>query len=92
MPKYKSILKTLDAYLKQNTNPYLVYDKITLADLSLYFSLTLSEAVDMVTFDPYENVAAFYFKVGKYVKSLDKEGMFAKGRSNVIELVKTMQR
>lgn len=80
LPQYQDVLKMLNGYLDGKS--FLVGDQMTLADLSLYFSLTMGELLPELNFTSYENVASLFAKVDALVKPYDHDGLFAGARAN----------
>lgn len=86
---FQDKMKLFDEYLEKNGTTFIAANHLTLADLSLYFSLTSCDVLPELSFSTYKNVVAYFEKVDQQFKPYDQDGVFANARTSVVGFVQS---
>lgn len=91
LPRFEEVLKTLNEWLAvanksaKDGKPAFVAggDELSLADISLFFSLSLAEVVPEIMINKYEHVSAWLSRVEETVAPWNEENWMGKAKENI---------
>ena len=83
LPRYDEVMQLFDDYIKSNENGFIAGDQLTVADVSLYFSTTLTELLTELDITKYDNIQAWFLKVEDALKQYNEDGVFDEARANI---------
>lgn len=85
LPRLNELFEAFEAYLKQTNYQYLAgTNEVSLADISTYFNLKLSEMVKEIDFSKHQHLSAWFKRLEEFVKTIDTDGELAKAQTNIL--------